>query len=409
MNELLKKYASVILKSCLKVEKNQPLFISANYERVDFVRILANVAYEIGVKDIYFDLTDVQLKHDALKNLEYEELKKLSFWNKQMWNEYAKKGAAFVMLASENPGLMKDIDSKVLSDLTIYAYETRKEFDDLRDKAMVPWCIAAAPTESWANQLFPNSNNALEELWNKIFEICNINEENPEEIWNKKTELLSNRCKKLNEYNFKTLKYTNSIGTNFTIDLPTNHIWESGNSKLANGKEVLVNFPTEEVFTSPHCDTANGIVYSGKPLAYQDNIIDNFWIEFKNGEAINWDAKEGAEVLGNLITSCKGANKLGEVALVEYDSSISQSGIVFYETLYDENAACHLALGGSFAECIKDGTGKELEELEKEGLNNCTNHVDFMIGTKDLNITGITQEGKEITIFENGNFSETFK
>ncbi|MBE6145476.1 MAG: aminopeptidase [Firmicutes bacterium] len=409
MNELLKKYASVILKSCLKVEKNQPLFISANYERVDFVRILANVAYEIGVKDIYFDLTDVQLKHDALKNLEYEELKKLSFWNKQMWNEYAKKGAAFVMLASENPGLMKDIDSKVLSDLTIYAYETRKEFDDLRDKAMVPWCIAAVPTESWANQLFPNSNNALEELWNKIFEICNINEENPEEIWNKKTELLSNRCKKLNEYNFKTLKYTNSIGTNFTIDLPTNHIWESGNSKLANGKEVLVNFPTEEVFTSPHCDTANGIVYSGKPLAYQDNIIDNFWIEFKNGEAINWDAKEGAEVLGNLITSCKGANKLGEVALVEYDSSISQSGIVFYETLYDENAACHLALGGSFAECIKDGTGKKTEELEKEGLNNCTNHVDFMIGTKDLNITGITQEGKEITIFENGNFSETFK
>ena len=240
MNELLKKYASVILKSCLKVEKKQPLFISANYERVDFVRILANVAYEIGVKDIYFDLTDVQLKHDALKNLEYEELKKLSFWNKQMWNEYAKKGAAFVMLASENPGLMKDIDSKVLSDLTIYAYETRKEFDDLRDKAMVPWCIAAVPTESWAKQLFPNSNNALEELWNKIFEICNINEENPEEIWNKKTELLSNRCKKLNEYNFKTLKYTNSIGTNFTIDLPTNHIWESGNSKLSNGKEVLV-------------------------------------------------------------------------------------------------------------------------------------------------------------------------
>ena len=326
-----------------------------------------------------------------------------------MWNEYAKKGAAFVMLASENPGLMKDIDSKVLSDLTIYAYETRKEFDDLRDKAMVPWCIAAVPTESWAKQLFPNSNNALEELWNKIFEICNINEENPEEIWNKKTELLSNRCKKLNEYNFKTLKYTNSIGTNFTIDLPTNHIWESGNSKLSNGKEVLVNFPTEEVFTSPHCDTANGIVYSGKPLAYQDNIIDNFWIEFKNGEAINWNAKEGAEVLGNLITSCKGANKLGEVALVEHDSSISQSGIVFYETLYDENAACHLALGGSFAECIKDGTGKEVEELEKEGLNNCTNHVDFMIGTKDLNITGITQEGKEITIFENGNFSEIFK
>lgn len=409
MNELLTKYASVILNTCLKVEKDQPLFISANYERIDFVRILANVAYEIGVKDIYFDLTDVHLKHDALKKLSFEELKKLQFWNKEKWNEYAKKGAAFVMLASENPGLMKDVDSKVLSDLTIYAYETRKEFDNLREKAMVPWCIAAVPTESWAKQLFPDSTNPLEELWNKIFEICNINENNPEEIWNKKIDILTQRCKKLNEYNFKTLRYENELGTNFTIDLPENHIWESGKSKLVNGKEVLVNFPTEEVFTSPHCDTANGIVYSGKPLAYQDNIIDNFWIKFENGVATNWDAEEGKEVLSNLLTSCKGSNKLGEVALVEYDSSISKSGIVFYETLYDENAACHLAVGAAFPECIKDGTTRSLEELEKEGLNNCTNHVDFMIGTKDLKITGITQDGKEIPIFEDGNFSKLFK
>lgn len=409
MNELLKKYASVILNTCLKVEKDQPLFISANYERIDFVRILANIAYEIGVKDIYFDLTDVHLKHDALKNLSFEELKKLQFWNKQKWNEYAKKGAAFVMLASENPGLMKDIDSKVLGDLTVYAYETRKEFDDLRDQARVPWCIAAVPTDSWAKQLFPESNNPLEELWNKIFEICNINENDPEEIWNKKIDILTQRCKKLNEYNFKTLRYENELGTDFTIDLPKNHIWESGKSKLVSGKEVLVNFPTEEVFTSPHCDTANGIVYSGKPLAYQDNIIDEFWIKFENGEATEWDAKEGKEVLTNLLTSCKGINKLGEVALVEYDSSISQSGIVFYETLYDENAACHLAIGGGFPECIKDGTTTPLEELEKQGINNCTNHVDFMIGTKDLNITGITKEGKEIPIFKDGNFSELFK
>lgn len=409
MKELLKKYANVILNTCLKVEKNQPLFISANYERIDFVRIIANLAYEIGVKDIYFDLTDVYLKHDALKNLKFEDLKNLPFWNKQKWNEYAKKGAAFVMLASENPGLMKDIDPKLLSDLTIYAYETRKEFDDLRDQAMVPWCIAAVPTESWAKQLFPKSNNAVEELWNKIFEICNITEANPEEIWNKKIDILSARCQKLNEYNFKTLKYKNEIGTNLTIDLPDNHIWESGKSKLSNGKEVLVNFPTEEVFTSPHCDTANGIVYSGKPLAYQDNIIDNFWIKFENGEAIEWDAEEGKEVLSNLIKSCKGSNKLGEVALVEYNSSISKSGIVFYETLYDENASCHLALGAAFPECIKDGTNHTLAELEPLGLNDCTNHVDFMIGTKDLSIIGITKEGQEITIFENGNFSKNFQ
>lgn len=409
MNELLKKYASVILNTCLKVKKNQPLFISANYERVDFVRIIANLAYELGVKDIYFDLTDVYLKHDALKNLELDDLKKLSFWNKEKWNEYAKKGAAFVMLASETPGLMKDIDPKKISELTIYAYETRKEFDDLRDKAMVPWCIAAVPTESWAKEIFPKSNNPVEDLWNKIFEICNINENNPEDIWNKKIEVLSKRCKKLNEYNFKSLRYTNELGTDLTIELPDNHVWESGKSLLTNGEEVLVNFPTEEVFTSPTYDSANGIVYSGKPLAYQDNIIDEFWIKFENGEAVEWDAKEGKEVLENIIKSCKNSNRLGEVALVEYSSSISKSGIVFYETLYDENASCHLALGASFPECIKNGTNMSKKELEKNKMNDCTNHVDFMIGTKDLTITGTTKEGKEITIFENGDFSKTFK
>ena len=409
MNELLKKYASVILNTCLKVKKNQPLFISANYERVDFVRIIANLAYELGVKDIYFDLTDVYLKHDALKNLELDDLKKLSFWNKEKWNEYAKKGAAFVMLASETPGLMKDIDPKKISELTIYAYETRKEFDDLRDKAMVPWCIAAVPTESWAKEIFPKSNNPVEDLWNKIFEICNINENNPEDIWNKKIEVLSKRCKKLNEYNFKSLRYTNELGTDLTIELPDNHVWESGKSLLTNGEEVLVNFPTEEVFTSPAYDSANGIVYSGKPLAYQDNIIDEFWIKFENGEAVEWDAKEGKEVLENIIKSCKNSNRLGEVALVEYSSSISKSGIVFYETLYDENASCHLALGASFPECIKNGTNMSKKELEKNKMNDCTNHVDFMIGTKDLTITGTTKEGKEITIFENGDFSKTFK
>ena len=234
MKELLTKYAKTILSTCLKLKENQPLFISANYERRDFVRIVANEAYKIGVKDIYFDLTDVELKHDALANLELEDLKKLSFWNKEKWNEYAKKEAAFLMLASETPGLMKDIDPKKLSDLTIYAFETRKEFDELRDKSLVPWCIAAVPTESWAKKIFPESTNPVEELWNKIFDICHITEENPEIIWNEKISKLSERCKRLNAYEFKELKYKNSLGTDFKIKLPENHIWASGRKTLVN-------------------------------------------------------------------------------------------------------------------------------------------------------------------------------
>ena len=409
LEKLQEKYASVILKTCLKIKKDQPLFISANYERIDFVRILANVALENGVKDIYFDLSDSYLKLSVLKNLKLEDLKQLQFWNKEKWNEYAKKGSAFVMLASEMPGLMKDVDPKLLSDLAIHALETQKEFNMLREKSEVPWCIAAVPTELWAKQLFPETENSLEKLWNTIFKICNITDENPEDTWKEKIKSLSKRCEKLNKYHFKTLVYQNDLGTDFKIDLPKKHIWASGKETLINGTDVLVNFPTEEVFTSPDCDSANGIVYSSKPLAYQDNIIEDFWIKFENGKAIDCGAKKGKEVLENIINSCKNSNKLGEVALVEYDSSISKTDIIFYETLYDENAACHLALGSAFSECIENGSKMSPNELIDNKINICTNHVDFMIGTKDLKITGITEDDTEVVIFESGNFTEEFK
>lgn len=409
-SELLEKYAKVLLEACLKVEENQPLFISANIERVDFVRIVAKKAFEMGVKDIYFDLSDPYLKHEALKNLEVEELKQLAFWNKEQWNVYAKKNAAFLMLASETPGLMKDISPEKMSAMTKYSLETRKEFDAKRDKSELAWCIAAVPTETWAKELYPETDDAVNELWNKIFEICSITEENPVEIWNDKIDKLKVRAKKLTDYQFKTLRYQSSNGTDFKIDLPKDHIWASGNEKLSTGKDVLVNFPTEEVFTSPDCLSAEGIVYSSKPLSYQGVTIDDFNITFKDGKVVNSEAKVGEETLKAMINVCENSNMLGEVALVQYDSPISNCNQVFLETLYDENAACHLALGDSFTECIKDGPRTPKETLFKEhNLNKSDSHVDFMIGNKDLNITGITTTGEEVPIFVNGNFTEEFQ
>lgn len=409
MLELQEKYADMILNVCLLVKENQPLFISSNNERADFVRILANCAYKIGVKDIYFDLIDVNLKHDMLKNLEIEDLKNSNYFNRSIWNKYAKKGAAFIMLASETPDLMNDIDSEKQSEALVYSLETREDFNDLRDKSMVPWCIAAVPTESWAKRIFPNSKEPINDLWNKIFEICGVTKDNAELELNNKLNKLSERKDKLNSYNIKKLMYTNSLGTNFTIELPDKVLWATGREKLANGDEVLVNFPTEEIFTSPNCESANGIVYSSKPLSYQDNIIDKFWIKFENGIAIDCGAEKGLDTLKSIINSCENSNRLGEVALVPYDSPISNSNTIFYETLYDENAACHLALGNSFAECIENGVNMSKEELINNKLNQCKNHVDFMIGTNDLNIKGITNTEEEIDIFTNGNFSELFK
>lgn len=409
MNELQEKYARVILESCLKVEKDQPLLISYNIERSDFVRILTRIALELGVKDIYYEPSDPYLKHELLKELEVEDLKKLTFWNKEIWNVYAKKNAAFLMLASETPGLMKDIHSNKMTELTKYALQTRKEFDGMRDKSILAWCIAAVPTTAWAKELFPDSDNSVDELWNNIFDICSIKEEDPVAIWNEKIRKLDIRAQKLNDYQFKTLKYKSSNGTDFQVNLPKNHIWASGKSTLASGKEVLVNFPTEEVFTSPDCMSAEGIVYSSKPLAYQDVIIDHFSVKFKEGKVMEVHAEQGEETLKNMIHICENSDKLGEVALVPYDSPISNRNQIFLETLYDENAACHIALGDSFPECIENGPNIEKDVLYNEHhLNKCDSHVDFMIGSKDMNITGITEDGKEIPIFINGNFTEEF-
>lgn len=409
MNELQEKYARVILESCLKVEKDQPLLISYNIERSDFVRTLTKIALELGVKDIYYEPSDPYLKHELLKELEVEDLKKITFWNKEIWNVYAKKNAAFLMLASETPGLMKDIDSNKITELTKYALQTRKEFDGMRDKSILAWCIAAVPTTAWAKELFPDSDNSVDELWNNIFDICSIKEEDPVAIWNEKIRKLDIRAQKLNDYQFKTLKYKSSNGTDFQVNLPKNHIWASGKSTLASGKEVLVNFPTEEVFTSPDCISAEGIVYSSKPLAYQDVIIDHFSVKFKEGKVMEVHAEQGEETLKNMIHICENSDKLGEVALVPYDSPISNRNQIFLETLYDENAACHIALGDSFPECIENGPNIEKDVLYNEHhLNKCDSHVDFMIGSKDMNITGITEDGKEIPIFINGNFTEEF-
>ncbi len=407
--DLKEKYARVILESCLRIEKETPLFISYNKERKDFVDIVTKIAKELGITDIYYDESDPFKKHELLKTLSIEELKETGLWNKEMWNIYGKKNAAFLMLASEMPGLMKDIDSKKLSEIIKYAQSTRKEFDDLRDKSILAWCIAAVPTEMWAKELY-KEDNAVDILWDKIFDMCMIKEDNPTEIWNKKIEKLQERGKKLTNYRFKTLEYTSSNGTDFTIDLPKNHIWASGREKLASGKEVLVNFPTEEVFTSPDCKSAEGIVYSSKPLSYQDNIINNFYIKFSKGKVIDSHAEEGDSILKEMINICENSDMLGEVALVPYDSPISNMKEVFLETLFDENAACHIALGDSFPECIENGPNISKEVLFNEyNMNKCDSHVDFMIGTKDLNITGITEEGNKVLIFKNGNFSEEFE
>lgn len=396
MDKNYEKYANLLIKKCLNIKENQPLLITAPIECIEFVRIIARTSYNYGVKDIYFDFTDEILKHDALKSLKVEDLKNNRLFNKKIYDDYAKRGAAFLMLYGDNPDGLLDIDDTLIAEAAKISRNSRPIYKKLQITNEIPWCIASVATSSWAKKVLPNSNDPLNDLWKLIFKMTLVNKSDPIKEWDNKIKNNNELVKKLNNLKIETLHYKNKLGTDFSISF-NNNIWCGASTKTKDNREIIVNMPTEEVFTSPNKYTANGIVYASMPLVYNSSVISDFFIEFKNGKVINYDAKKGKEVLKSIV-EIKNANYLGEVALVDKNSPIAKSNILYYETLYDENASCHLALGDAFPECIK--TNKPLKEI---GINESKTHVDFMIGTPDLEITADTKKGK-VTIMKNGKF-----
>lgn len=404
MKENFEKYAELLLKRCLCLETIRPLLVTAPIKAIDFVEVLAHKAYEIGITDIYFDWMDDNLKHEQLLYLSDEELLKSPFWNKVVYDEYAKKDAAFLMLCSDDIDLMNDIPEEKVTLTSRQSRNSRPYFNKKQRTDEIPWCIALVPTPGYARKVFPDSLNPVEDAWNAIFRCCLIYEEKPITVWDNKIKRTQDKCEILNELQFRFLHYKNSLGTDLIIELPKNHIWSGAGKENSDGLPLIVNMPSEEVFTSPKYDGVNGIVYSSRPLVYGGVLIDNFYIEFKAGKIVNVNAQTGQDVLENIISTDEGSHYLGEVALVDYDSPISNTNIIFYETLYDENASCHLAIGDSFPTCLVNGENMSIEELKNNGLNQSLVHTDFMVGTADLNVVGTTFDGKVITIIENGNF-----
>lgn len=405
MKEKYIKYSDLLLSKCLNIKEKQPLIITAPIESIEFIRIVSEQALKKGITDIYYDWFDEELKHQQLKYLNEEDIKKSLFWNKSIYDEYAKKDAAFLMLTSDNPDIMSDIDTNKIAFSSKLSRTSRPLYKKRQSTNDVSWCIASVSTEGWANKVFNNDPNSVEKLWEKIFDICLINKEDPIEEWNKKLEISEKRSKKLTDLNIKTLHYTNKKGTDLYVGLSDGTIWYGANEHMPDGTEIICNMPTEEIFTTPNRNMTNGIVYSSKPLVYNGSIIEDFNIEFKDGKVINYDAKKGRDILETIINGDSTACYLGECALVEYDSPISNSNIIFYTTLFDENASCHLALGTGFPNTQKNTKNKTKEELIEMGINVSDVHVDFMIGTNDLKIEAITHDNEKMTIFENGNFT----
>ena len=404
MEEKFYKYAKLLLTRGLHIKECEPLVINAPIESIDFIRILTEVACTLGVNDIYYDWYDTKLEYTELKYFTEEDIRKSQFWNKFIHDEYAKKNAAFLFLLATTPGLMNDIDGNKMKVANQTSLETRKTYREKQSNNDIDWCIASVSTLDWSRKLFPNSSNPKEELWNTIFDICLINEEDPIAAWDNKMKLNHDMCQKLNDLNIKELHYQNSIGTDLNIESPNHAIW-CGASSIIDDRELIVNIPTEEVFTTPNKYKTNGIVYSSLPLIHSGVLIKDICLEFKDGKVINYHASVGEGELKNIIGSDYESCMLGECALVDKNSKIAMTNILFYETLYDENAACHIALGRGFKECLPDGNTLNSDKLEEVGYNKSKNHVDIMIGTKDLNITATTYEGKEILIFKDGSFN----
>lgn len=405
--EKLSEYARLIVKTGANVQNDQLVLINCAVENFKFGRMVVNEAYKAGAKDVIVFWNDVKTSRLRYDNVSLEVIGEIPNWLAESRNYYAKKKAAVISIVGNDPEAYKGVDSEKLK---TNSKASAKAFEPYYKKMMnseFQWCVVAVPEGKWAQKVFPElgEQDAIDKLWDAIFKAVRIGQDDAVKAWNDHKTFLAQKCKILNVAHFDALHYRNSIGTDFTVGLQKDHIWEGGGEFTPEQIYFFANMPTEEIFTAPDRNRAEGKLVSALPLSYQGNIIEHFSLTFHEGKVIAFEAEKGAEFLKNLIETDEGSRRLGEVALVPYDSPISNTGILFYDTLFDENASCHFALGECYPTNIKDGGKMTKEELIAAGGNQSDTHVDFMIGTKDLSITGITKEGAEICIFKNGNWA----
>ncbi|MFX0549284.1 aminopeptidase [Hathewaya histolytica] len=405
--DFLKKYADLAVKSGVNIQKGQKLVINTPIECAEFSRMIAEVAYEVGARDVVMNWSDEKFSKIRFMKAPDEVFESMPDYERDLYIQNVRDGAAFLSIHAADPELMKDVDPNRLA----AAQKTRrlaiKEFNEKLMSNQNAWSVISVPTAGWAKKVFPgvSEEEAMERLWESIFKIVRVDRENPVNAWEEHKSNLKEKLEFLNAANMKTLHYKNNKGTDLNVELPEGYIFLGGSEHTQDGIEFLANMPTEEVFSMPLKTGVNGTVVSSKPLNYGGNLIDNFSLTFKDGRIVDFSAESGYDTLKHLIETDEGSHYLGEVALVPFHSPISDSNIVFYNTLYDENASCHFAIGKAYSVCIEKGTEMNEEELAKAGVNDSLTHVDFMVGTEDLNITATTKDGKKIEIFKNGDWA----
>lgn len=402
----LEKYADLAVRVGVNLQPNQNLTINASIEVVDFVRLVVKKAYEAGARNVYVEWSDDVITRTRFELASEESLSDYPDWKARGLETLAENDGAFMSIISSDPDLLSGIDPKRIAASTKAAGMALSKYRNYLQADKASWSVIAAASKKWAEKVFPNEHEdkQVEKLWEAIFKTTRVDQEDPVTAWNQHNDNLHTKVDYLNNKKYKKLHYK-ATGTDLTIDLHETHTWVGAGSENEKGNFFMANMPTEEVFTVPLRNGVNGIVKSTKPLSYSGNLIDNFSLTFENGRIVSVQAEKGEEVLKQLVETDEGSHYLGEIALVAHDSPISQSGILFYNTLFDENASNHLAIGNGYAFCVEGGKKMSREELEKVGVNSSITHVDFMIGSADMNIDGIREDGTSEAIFRNGTWA----
>ena len=402
---VLRKYAELIVRCGANVQKGQEVMVYAGLDQPEFVQMVVEEAYKAKARKVtvewrYQPLSKVHVRYQSLKTLGTVEE-----WEKARLEHFCEAMPARIMLVSDDPDGLKGMNIAKMSKARQMSYPITRPYSD-KMEGNHQWVIAAVPGAAWAKKMFPGvrASVAMEKLWEAIIHTARVNED-PIAAWDAHNRNLESRCAYLNDLGIRKMRLYAENGTDITIGMIPEGIFCGGGETTRQGVFFNPNIPTEECFASPMKGQAEGIVYSSKPLSYQGQIIDNFSIRFEDGKAVEWHAEQGVESLTQMLTMDENAGYLGEVALVPQASPICESGLLFYNTLFDENAACHLAVGRGFPDCIRDHHNKTLEECRALGINDSMIHVDFMIGCDTMNIDAECANGEIVPIFRNGNWA----
>jgi aminopeptidase len=405
--ELLKKLAKLAVEVGANVQKDQLVWVNASTETKELARLVVEAAYEAGARNVAVNWSDDYVNKARYTHQSIEELEKIPEWLISKYKYFIEEGGCVISVSSPIPGLNAGVDPQKMSKAGIAQMKALGFYQTHMMGNHAQWTIVAAPNTVWAERVFPNlkGEEAVDALWNAIFEASRVTETNdPVAEWAEHNKTLLAHNKILNDNNFKSLHFQNSLGTDLTVELVENHIWAGGGEDSTKGVYFNPNIPTEENFTMPLKNGVHGKVVSTKPLNYQGKLIENFWLDFKDGKVVDFGAEKQQDALKALVEFDEGSCYLGEVALISHDSPISNTGILFFNTLFDENASCHLALGRAYPMNVKNGTTMSKEELAKAGANDSMTHNDFMFGSEDMEIVGTKQDGTTVQIFKNGNF-----